>query len=217
MHPFGAFMLDVHPPHESAHTWRDFLIHIGTIVVGLLIAISLEQSVEWMHHRHELREAEASLHDELQGNQSALQQDELQLDATEQELNANLQLLQAARAHQPVNGTIQTRWEWNGMQSAAWDTIHATGAVALIPYERAHAYGLIYGQQALLNEQATLYIRSIYRSRAGLPDDRSPANLSPAALDAMVVNTQQTLVDLQYVRDLCLSLDHINKRAASEL
>jgi hypothetical protein len=33
----------------------------------------------------------------------------------------------------------------------------------------------------------------------------------------MVLNTQQTLVDLQYVRDLCLSLDHINKRAASEL
>jgi len=35
-------MLDVHPPHEAAHTWKDFFIHIATIVVGLLIAIGGE-------------------------------------------------------------------------------------------------------------------------------------------------------------------------------
>jgi len=23
-------MLDVHPPHEAAHTWKDFFIHIAT-------------------------------------------------------------------------------------------------------------------------------------------------------------------------------------------
>jgi hypothetical protein len=27
-------MLDVHPPHEAAHTWKDFLIHIATIVIS---------------------------------------------------------------------------------------------------------------------------------------------------------------------------------------
>ena len=32
-------MLDVHPPHEAAHTWKDFFIHIATICVGLLIAV----------------------------------------------------------------------------------------------------------------------------------------------------------------------------------
>jgi hypothetical protein len=45
-------MLDVHPPEHAAHTWRDFFIHIATIVLGLLIAIGLEQSVEWLHERH---------------------------------------------------------------------------------------------------------------------------------------------------------------------
>ncbi len=45
-------MLDVHPPHEAAHTWKDFFIHVGTICVGLLIAIGLEQTVEFFHHRH---------------------------------------------------------------------------------------------------------------------------------------------------------------------
>ena len=36
-------MLDVHPAHHAANTWRDFFIHIATIVLGLLIAVSLEQ------------------------------------------------------------------------------------------------------------------------------------------------------------------------------
>jgi hypothetical protein len=52
-------MLDVHPPHEAAHTWKDFFIHIATICVGLLIAIGLEQTVEAIHQhreRHELME-----------------------------------------------------------------------------------------------------------------------------------------------------------------
>ena len=50
-------MLDVHPAHHAASTWRDFFIHIATIVIGLLIAIGLEQTVEYFHHRHLASEA----------------------------------------------------------------------------------------------------------------------------------------------------------------
>ena len=41
-------MIDVHPAPHAAHTWKDFLIHIATIVVGLLIALSLEQTIEFL-------------------------------------------------------------------------------------------------------------------------------------------------------------------------
>jgi hypothetical protein len=54
-------MLDVHPAHHAASTWRDFFIHIATICVGLLIAIGLEQSVEALHHRHQGAELRESL------------------------------------------------------------------------------------------------------------------------------------------------------------
>ncbi len=36
-------MLDVHPPHHAATTWRDFFIHIATIVLGLIIAVGPRQ------------------------------------------------------------------------------------------------------------------------------------------------------------------------------
>ena len=46
-------MLEVHPPQQTVHSWRDFFIHIATIVVGLLIAIGLEQMVERIHERYD--------------------------------------------------------------------------------------------------------------------------------------------------------------------
>ncbi len=46
-------MLDVHAPHRTVHTWKDFIIHIATITIGLLIAIGLEKTVELFHHRHQ--------------------------------------------------------------------------------------------------------------------------------------------------------------------
>src|SRR6202049_139743 len=49
-------MLDVHAPHKAVHTWKDFFIHLATIVIGLLIAVGLEQTVEHIHDRFKVRE-----------------------------------------------------------------------------------------------------------------------------------------------------------------
>ena len=44
-------MIDIHPPHHGGITRRDFFIHLFTVILGILIAISLEQTVEYLHHR----------------------------------------------------------------------------------------------------------------------------------------------------------------------
>jgi len=54
-------MIDIHPAHHAATTWRDFFIHIATIVLGLIIAVGLEQTVEFFHHRQQLAEARHAL------------------------------------------------------------------------------------------------------------------------------------------------------------
>ena len=64
-------MLDVHPPHAAAHSWKDFFIHIATIVVGLIIAVGLEQTVEFFHHRHEVAETREALRIERDHNRQA--------------------------------------------------------------------------------------------------------------------------------------------------
>jgi hypothetical protein len=64
----SAPMLDVHPPHEPINTWKGFALHIATIVIGLLIAVGLEQTVEYFHHRHDVREAREALAAEHEEN-----------------------------------------------------------------------------------------------------------------------------------------------------
>ena len=44
---------EAHPPAGPVHTWKDFLVHIATITTGLLIAVGIEQTVEFVHHRHQ--------------------------------------------------------------------------------------------------------------------------------------------------------------------
>jgi hypothetical protein len=41
-------MLDVHLPHKL-HGFGEFLLHLFTISVGLLIATQIESCVEWRH------------------------------------------------------------------------------------------------------------------------------------------------------------------------
>jgi hypothetical protein len=57
-------MLDVHVPHEVLHTWKGFFIHIATIVVGLFIAVALEQSVEAINRHSEVAALREDLHQE---------------------------------------------------------------------------------------------------------------------------------------------------------
>ena len=61
-------MLDVHPAPHAAHSWREFFVHIATIVLGLLIAIGLEQTVEYFHHRHQLHKLEDALQKSSEAN-----------------------------------------------------------------------------------------------------------------------------------------------------
>lgn len=68
-------MIDVHAPHGGLHTWKDFWIHLGTITLGLLIAIGLEQTVEYFHHLHQRRDLEASILAECKTNKDRAEAD----------------------------------------------------------------------------------------------------------------------------------------------
>ena len=95
-------MLDVHAPHETIHTWKNFLIHIAAIVVGLLIAVCLEQTVEFFHHRDQREQLEAALRRDGEANREYIKDD-------------------VARAQRIL--------DWAMGQSAALERAGATGAL----------------------------------------------------------------------------------------
>ena len=65
-------MLDVHAPHEKMHGFGDFLLHLLTITVGLLIAVGIEGCVEWRHHRHLAADARETMRAEIEHNAKTL-------------------------------------------------------------------------------------------------------------------------------------------------
>jgi hypothetical protein len=68
-------MLDVHPAHHAASTWREFFIHIATIVIGLCIAVSLEQTVELLHSRHQRHQLVEQLRSDGKSNVQIIKDD----------------------------------------------------------------------------------------------------------------------------------------------
>jgi hypothetical protein len=61
-------ILEVHAPHEALHTWKGFFIHMATIVIGLLIAVGIEQTIEYFHHRHLREQLEAQMQEVFAGD-----------------------------------------------------------------------------------------------------------------------------------------------------
>ncbi|MGZ3367251.1 MAG: hypothetical protein ACXWKO_07860 [Phenylobacterium sp.] len=129
--------MDIHKP-KPWHGWPEFLKEIGTIVIGVLIALGAEQAAELSHWAKEVREAKASIHDEL-ALASVFAEERLARKACG---DAYLDELAAAVAASPA------QWEprsfdycglphkavytgfWRPWPTEVWQTIEAGGAVA---------------------------------------------------------------------------------------
>jgi hypothetical protein len=192
-------MLDVDPPHHAIGTWRDFFIHIATIVVGLLIAIGLEQTVESIHEHHELNATREALVHEQQSNEKAWADDEYDWRRTFVELKNNLRVLEYIKHHP---GTPQTalpgelRWTqspfmWN---HAVWDAAQQRGIVQRMSLVEANSHLEYYGLMTLMNQQSLQTWDAVNAAHSFDFLDPDPTHLSGQQLDQVI---QLTLVALQ--------------------
>jgi hypothetical protein len=140
-------MLDVHPPHAPTHTWRDFFVHIATIVIGLLIAIGLEQTVEYLHHRHERHLLEDNLRAEAEKRVPLIQANVKAIAARN---NWYLEVLQASHAAVPVDGFVTIALpprspsvNTNRPDDFAWAAAKASGAVSVLSDEEVDVWGKV--------------------------------------------------------------------------
>jgi hypothetical protein len=137
-------MLDVHPPHAPTHTWRDFCIHIATIVIGLLIAVGLEQTVEAFHHHHQREELIANFRGECDRNVkladrnlASIQGDraweQAWLDALRKSSQDPRIVTVVLPARPPAN-------QYEGISRSVWTIAKSNGTAALLPETLAEMY-----------------------------------------------------------------------------
>ena len=143
-------MLDVHAPHEPLHGWRDFLIHITTITIGLLIALGLEAVVEHVHHSHQVVETKDALDREFVENKKRFAEDTRFFRDEAVVLQADFAILQlhppgpSAPANQP-RGAIVLRSSYARMEDSAWKTAQATSVTSLMSQGEVQKAAELYG------------------------------------------------------------------------
>jgi hypothetical protein len=159
-------MLEVHASHKSIHTWKDFFIQIATIVVGLLIAIGLEQTVEAIHHSNERRELIREMREEAERNVETLRFDIQSVgEAKRWTVAAILLLQQAPVASGSVTVTLPAGvvvLEGHQPSRAVWDIAKSNGKAGLIPDKLAE----IYDRQAFEATSLETAVQNIMTNRS---------------------------------------------------
>jgi hypothetical protein len=192
-------MLEVHPPHEDVHTWRQLFIHIAAISIGLLIAIGLEQTVVYFHHRHQLQEARRELAAELEENRRVLAKN---LDAVQKmtaDLDADMALLRAAQTSPSligsklVYGVGNIYWPKDG----TWQAVKQNGSLGLMAHDELHYYVYIYEDIAIIMEQ--LNELGVRMELPGAIARRSPdGNLTPRDIEELITATSEVQAKVAY-------------------
>jgi hypothetical protein len=208
-------VLEVHPPNEPVHGWRDFLIHLATITIGLLIALSLEGCVEFWHHRSLVHEAEASMQIEIDANARELQN---ALDDVRKEqdfLKKDIEVMKRVIANPkvPNNEEMRVDFRIRTFADVSWKTAESTGALSYMPYERAQEYAKIYGAQNEIREAEHQAIRDTVLSIAPFLNSKK-GDVNPSGEEAVkIVDRLQVLQgQLIFLENLIRRLDDEYKK-----
>ncbi|HEX4155198.1 MAG TPA: hypothetical protein VHY48_06260 [Acidobacteriaceae bacterium] len=215
--------MELHPM-EGVHNWKQFLVHMTIVVLGIMIAIGLEQSVEWVHHRQQRRDLQADLQDEARKNERVIARD-LEVQELEPWFEgamagvANTPLQQGKiRLTMPLSpclpgsvGSAEVRYF--APSEAVWTTAKESGLTDLLPvgqgrmYARlAHNYDLLAavrdrvasGCDAIVAMQRRLARRaSAGAGGAGAGDAGEMWTLTPEQAEELGKTAAQTQVAIQ--------------------
>lgn len=122
--------MEIHKP-KPIHNWREFLKEVGTIVLGVCIALAAEQGVEWWHWRNQVAQARGIIASEMAGNLAGAARRLGSFACVEKRLNELGRILdEGARSGSlpPVGDiAVAPRQNWT---TGAWESIVASQTAA---------------------------------------------------------------------------------------
>jgi hypothetical protein len=179
----SAPMLDVHAPHEDLHTWKSFFIHLATIVIGLLIAVGLEQTVEYFHHRQQVAEIRRSLAEERRINGVIFTSACNEFRRYAPILFGSLQTLAYLRAHP---GAPPSQWPGRfsfymlitRFQDSAWKTALQSAALGYMPRDEVRAYSDLYALLEEVSNESLSEFHAVIRAKSFMLQIAEPSTFN---------------------------------------
>jgi hypothetical protein len=158
---------------KPINSWRDFLREVGTIVLGVAIALAAGEAVDAWNWHNEVGIVEDSLDDELADSLFAAQERIKIADCQRQTLDALDELADKSSGTLMIRNTPVSRnrvWA-----SAAWDAAVASGAIAHMPHDTRNDYSVLFSfvrlfQNLNLRQQELWATINAYRRPRPLTD-----------------------------------------------
>jgi hypothetical protein len=136
--------MHLHLP-RPLHGWRDFMGEVGVIVLGVLVALAFQQSVEWINERREASEARQNVRAEAAFNLSLIQSRVAVQGCIDRRIDEIEAILAAAGP-----GTMERQPTWIGRPSTGpffmrrWDAATASGRNSLFTADEQERFAQIY-------------------------------------------------------------------------
>jgi hypothetical protein len=203
-------MLDVHPPHEKMHGFKDFLLHLLTITIGLLIALGLEGYAEHWRQRELKKDADTKLRQEIRDNAQELVLVH-KANASEQEnLKRIVDFLNARKKNEPYD-TRQIRLDFTmgDLKSASWKTAAATGALGFMEYDQVQRYSAVYQLQDKYSALQDQTIDEFLQLQSYVIYGFDPKKITPVDAGSAELDTRRALAHL-------VAMDQVGTALASE-
>jgi len=187
-----------------------------TITIGLLIALGLEGWVEYEHHQHLAREAEAGLRSEIAHNAQQIGSIRQKLLDEQKQLEADQTELAKMRAHPSRHGKMTLSFALQFFDDMSWKNAQNTGALALMPYIDAQNFSDIYLLQDEYLREGRVYVSDMGNATAFLAYRSDDWNPSPAQIDIENDRIGKVQFDLMLLLSSVDELDKAYQKFESE-
>jgi hypothetical protein len=209
--------MEIHPPEAPVHSFRDFVVHLAMIALGVLIALGAEGVVEFVHHRHVVAEARGNLMAEMRENKKTLDENLPLLKHNEDMLKLSLADLQQLKADRKAKShDINLNLNFFALSDTGWRTSEATGALALMSYEQAQDFAGYYDVQGMFN-RLVVSLEDVWLDMIAsyVPLQNDPAKMDDRQLDELQRRVQLSLGRLLAVENIAHSLDDLYSKRLS--
>lgn len=190
--------MEVHPPEHPIFTWKQFLIHMGTICLGLLIALGLEHVAELVHEHEQLKQANESLEREIRANILMTQYETIEIRREHDIYAGDLADLEYLRSHPHASlKELPAPLYWGAVNAppstAAWDTLRSGPVAALKPVSEMESTATLYELINRLSEAHDRAWDALVRVQTHVSHPQDPGNLSPAELDRWIADVRDLI------------------------
>ncbi len=149
--------MEIHAPEKPILTVKEAAVHLLIVTVGILIALSLEGIVEYVHHRMVVREARDIMHREIEENRGELDKALAHIrDSQLKEMRQDIDVILALTAKKTSDGSLNFSYRGANLGSGGRAAAQLMGAFAYMDYQEVRQWATVYDiQEAFLRQQST--------------------------------------------------------------